>query len=72
MQKKLVYKENNQVPHGSQMNEQTHCCHDHLVFDSCKERNHTIEHKLLVWTRSTVYCFQWGFHLISKHFEVVL
>ena len=71
--KKLFYEENNQVPPGSQtMNEcyYIHCCHDHP--DSCKECNHTIEHKLLVWTRSTVYCLQRGFHLTSKHFEVVL
>ena len=49
-----------------------HCCHDHPGFDSCKECNHTIEHKLLVWTRTTVYCLQRVFHLTSKHFEVVL
>ena len=49
-----------------------HCCHDHPGFDSCKECNHTMEHKLLVWTRSTVYCIQRVFHLTPKHFEVVL
>ena len=58
MQKNLFYKENNQVPQGSQtMNEcyYIHCClcHNHPGFDSCKKRNHTIERKLLVWTRST-------------------
>ena len=75
MQKKLFCKENNQVPPGSPtMNEcyYIHCCHDQPGFDSCKECNHTIEHKLLVWTRSTVYCIQRVFHLTSKHFEVVL
>ena len=60
MQKKLFCKENNQVPPGSPtMNEcyYIHCCHDQPGFDSCKECNHTIEHKLLVWTRTTVYCY---------------